>query len=306
MKNTNVNNNDNTRLAIIAIIATVFALALGDAIIKKVSANLILWQIFVVRSLIVAPILIGFLKIRDDERSMIPNQLVWTSIRSLMLTFTWVIYYISLLHVELSIAAAAFYTLPLFIAMFSALLLGDSIRWHGWLAIILGFIGVILILEPEAEDFNQYALLPIGSAILYALAMILTRSKCRLESVPVLSLWLNFTMILVGVVATLILLSLSPNTSTAPEQQFLFGSWSPMGIKEISTIGLLAVAILIGSLGTAFAYQKGPPAVIATFDFAYVAFAIIWGFFLFQEIPSGKAIIGIIMIVIAGIIAVRK
>ncbi len=292
--------------AVIVIIFSVFALALGDALIKQFSTNLVLWQIFVLRSVVVVPVLLIFIKLRYSNLLIWPKELVWTVLRSLLLTLMWVIYYISLPHVELSIAAAAFYTLPLFITLFAALLLSDEIGWLGWLAILLGFIGVILILEPRAEDFNRYALLPICSAILYALAMILTRSKCRLESVPVLSLWLNFTMIVIGIIGTIFVMVLNSSPSVVSEQKFLLGSWSSMGATEWSVIGLLAIAILIGSLGAAFAYQNGVPATIATFDFAYVGFAALWGFFLFHETLTLKTITGIMLIVIAGILAVRK
>lgn len=292
--------------AIIVIILTVFALALGDALIKQFSANLVLWQIFVLRSVVVVPILVCFIRLRDSNLSLLPEQISWTIIRSLMLTFMWVIYYIALPNVELSIAAAAFYTLPLFITLFAAMLLGDSIGWPGWLAILLGFVGVILILEPRAEDFNLYALLPIGSAILYALAMILTRSKCRSENVPVLSLWLNLSMIFIGSLATILVIIINPSASEVAKQEFLLGSWTTMNIKQWSVVGLLAILILIGSIGTAFAYQHGVPATIATFDFAYVGFAVLWGYVLFQETLSLKAILGILLIVIAGLLATRK
>ena len=115
-----------------------------------------------------------------------------------MLTFMWVAYYTALPHVDLSVAAAAYYTLPIFITLFAALFIGDTIGAKGWVAVFLGFCGVLLILKPQADDFNAYALLPIISAILYALAMIITRTKCRNENVLVLSIALNVSMSALG------------------------------------------------------------------------------------------------------------
>ena len=104
-----------------------------------------------------------------------------------MLTFMWVAYYTALPHVALSVAAAVYYTLPLFITLFAALFIGEMVGVQGWIAVFLGFCGVLLILKPQAEDFNAYALLPLISAILYAFAMIITRTKCKNESPLVLS-----------------------------------------------------------------------------------------------------------------------
>ena len=74
-----------------------------------------------------------------------------------------------------------FYTLPIFITLFAALFIGDRIGLMGWGSVLLGFAGVALILKPTPNGFNGYALLPLVSAILYALTVILTRTKCREE-----------------------------------------------------------------------------------------------------------------------------
>jgi len=67
------------------------------------------------------------------------------------------------------VAAATLYTLPLFITLFAAVFIGDRIGTKGWVAVFLGFGGVLLILRPEAGGFNAYALLPLVAAILDAL-----------------------------------------------------------------------------------------------------------------------------------------
>ena len=191
---------DKTYQAIVVVIFTVFALALGDAIIKGMSSAFSLWQIFTLRSLIVIPVLICILRFRHSLSSLLPLQIGWTLLRSLLLTLMWVTYYVALPKVELSVAAAAYYTLPLFISLFASLFLGESVGNRGWVAMVLGFCGVLLVLKPEVTDFNRFALLPILSAILYALAMILTRSKCKHENIFVLSLWLNISMFVIGYV----------------------------------------------------------------------------------------------------------
>ena len=68
----------------------------------------------------------------------------------------------------------------------------------------------------------------------------------------------------------------------------------------------MVAAILIGSVGAAFSYQNGRPSTIATFDFTYVAFAMMWGILVFDEKPSTQALFGISLIVVAGVLAVRS
>ena len=79
-----------------------------------------------------------------------------------------------------------------------------------------------------------------------------------------------------------------------------------MGTDEWLAMMLLATAILVGSVGAAIAYQTGPSSIVATFDFAYVGFASIWGLLFFAEVPDMIALLGMLMIVGAGILTVLR
>ena len=294
---------DNVTLGVAVILVTDLALSLGDAAIKAFSADFVLWQIFVLRSVIAIPVVIAIIRLGYRGISLLPRRPGWVAARSLMLTAMWVAYWAALPHLELGIAAAVYYTLPIFITLFAALFIGDRIGPIGWGAVFLGFAGVLLILKPDASGFNVYALLPLASAILYALAMILTRTKCRDESPLVLSLSLNVTFIAVGLVATLLITGFGGD---AEGPSFLFGKWSPMGGQEWLAMALLAVAAIIGSIGAAIAYQVGPPATISTVDFAYLGFSALWGFLFFAEVLDAISIVGVGLIVVAGVLALRR
>jgi len=69
---------------------------------------------------------------------------------------------------------------------------------------------------------------------------------------------------------------------------------------------ILAALILVASVGTAVAYQAAPASTVGTFDFAYVGFALIWGALFFEERPDNIALLGIALLVIAGVLAVRR
>ena len=297
---------DNLVLAVVTILLTALALSLGDALIKLVSTDIVLWQIFVIRSVIAIPALVIIIRLQSMTTSLIPRRLGWTALRSVMLTSMWVAYYAALPHVALAVAAAAFYTLPIFIALFAALFIGDRVGPAGWLSVLLGFVGVLLILKPQAGDFNQYALLPLISAILYALAMILTRTKCRDESPLVLSLCLNVSFVVVGLAVTVLTMLIDTPGDAEPGTSFLLGQWTAMGRAEWLSMCLLATAVIIGSVGAAIAYQAGPPAIVATFDFTYVAFAAAWGLLFFGEVPGTIKLAGMAMVVAAGILAIRQ
>lgn len=293
---------DNLPLAVGIILATALALSLGDAVIKMTSSRFVIWQIFVLRSLIVIPLLVAYLAVTAPAALRPPQGIGWIALRSLMLVAMWVLYYLSLPGLALSAAAAAYYTLPLFITLFSALIIGDRISGKGWAAVGIGFLGVVLVLRPATEDFNAYALLPLAAAILYAGAMILTRTRCRVHHPVVLSLALNLAFVGIGAVA-----AAGIGLLPAPARQgFLLAPWAAMGPAAWLSMGVLAAAILIGSLGAAIAYQKGPPAVVGSFDFAYVGFAVVWGLVFFAEVPDALSSLGIALIVGAGVLSLRS
>ncbi|MGZ9812108.1 DMT family transporter [Pseudoroseicyclus sp. H15] len=178
------------------IIGTVLALSLGDALIKGASERFALSQIFVLRSALALPVLALLLTARG--RLGWPKAPGWVALRSAMLVAMWLLYYLALPRLQLSAAAAAYYTLPIFITLFSALFLRQRIAWLGWLAVALGFAGVLLILSPRPGDFNAFALLPLGAAVLYAGAMLLTRTRCRQEEPLMLALALNAAFVVAG------------------------------------------------------------------------------------------------------------
>lgn len=299
-------NPSNLSLAIPAIILAVLALSAGDAAIKYIGAGFPLWQTYILRSaLAVAPLLV-FIRWKHPDLSLVPRALGWAITRSALLAVMWGCYYLALPHVKLAVAAASYYTTPLFIALLSAVFTGDKVGLVRWLAILLGFAGVLIMLRPDPDGLNWYVLLPLVSAILYALSMILTRTKCQQDSPLVLSLNLNLTFIVFGTAFGLAIALFDAGGSLASANALLFGGWTTLDGAGWLVMAMLAIAILVGSIGAAVAYQNGPAPVVAVFDNAYLLFSVIWGILVFAEVPDFWSVTGMVMIVTAGIIVVMR
>lgn len=297
---------DNIKLAVLSILLAVLVLTLGDAVIKMLSVSFPLWQIYVIRSLLILPVLFLLVKMWGERASFRPLSIRWTVLRSALIGLMWVCYYTALPHIELSAAAAIYYTIPLFITIFSALFIGESISRMSWGAILIGFIGVLFIVKPTTNEFSLYLILPLIAAILYALAMILTRTKCVDENPRVLSLYLNLAFILIGMGATAFVGLVRPTAEQIALNPFLLSQWVAIDSRGFFALIVLALAVLVGTIFTAIAYQKGPPTLIATFDYTYLAFSALWGFLFFLEIPDSATILGMSLIVCAGLIALRQ
>ena len=278
-------------------------MAFGDAVVKLVSANLTVWQVFAARALFAIPclLLLGVAKGLRFAEVFGP----WVMLRSLLLILTWLAFYASLPVLKLSVAAVAVYSNPILTALFSALLLGELVTRRQWLGVLLGFAGILAILRPGSEAFTWLIFLPLLAAAFYSLAMVLTRSKCQGDPAVALALGLQGAFLLTGLLATglLALLALAPERAAA--YPFLLGGWAPMGLRDWGLMALLGVLSAAFFLGVARAYQIAPPQIIGTFDYFYLVSAAIWGFVFFAETPDGLTLLGMALITAAGLLVAR-
>lgn len=289
-------------LGVALIVGSVFLMSFGDALIKYNSASFTAWQIFTLRSVMVLPILVALMMIRAPDQTLLPKSSGWVGLRSALLVLMWIAYYAALPLISLSAAAIAFYTAPLFMALLSRPLTGEPVGLARWLGIALGFLGVLIVLRPGGDTFSVATLLPVLAAVLYALAAIITRARCADERPLVLALGLNIGLLAAGLIATVTLWLIHPATMSTADHPFLFGPWAAMGGREWSLMALLALLMVAFGTGVAMAYQIAPAAVIGTFDYSYVLFAVVWSYGLFAERPDGMSLVGLALIAAAGIL----
>ena len=291
---------DRTALGIVIILASVLTMAFADAVVKLVSADLTVWQVFAARSAVAVPILIILLLATGVD--LRPRAPTWTLVRAGLLVLTWLAFYASLPVLSLSVAAVAVYTNPIMIALLSALLIGEPVSPRQWGGVLLGFAGVVAILKPGTDAFSWFTLLPLLAATLYALAMVLTRSKCRDEAPLTLALALHVLFLAAGLLATAVLALAGLGSETKAALPFLLGDWTPMGMREWGLMALLGVLAAAYFVGVARAYQIAPPPIIATFDYAYLVSAALWGFVFFAETPDTLTVVGMVLITAAGLL----
>ena len=289
-----------TALGVSIIVASVLTMAFADAVVKLVSANLTVWQVFVARSIVAIPILISL--VLATGVSLKPRAPTWAVARSVLLLLTWLAFYASLPVLNLSVAAVAVYTNPIMTALLCAALIGEAVTGRQWSGVLLGFLGVIAILKPGTDAFSWFTLLPLLGAAFYSLAMVLTRSKCQEEAPLTLALALHSSFLVAGLIATAVLALIGLGTDTKAAFPFLFGDWAPMGMREWGLMALIGALSAAYFVGVARAYQIAAPPIIATFDYAYLVSAALWGFVFFSEKPDLFTICGMLLITVAGLL----
>ncbi|MEO9875413.1 MAG: DMT family transporter [Anderseniella sp.] len=295
---------DQTVLGIGIILAPVATMAFADAVVKLVSGDLTVWQVFVARSVFAVPCLMAILMAMGIGFRLLSPK--WVLIRSTLLVLTWLFFYASLPVLTLSVAAVAAYTNPIITALLSAIVIGERVSGRQWTGVLLGFLGVIAILKPGTDAFSWFTVLPLMAAVCYSLAMVLTRGKCQHEQPLVLGLALHCLFLVTGLIAIGVLVVIGLDAGTISAFPFLFNGWTAMGAREWGLMALLGVLSAAYFAGVARAYQIAPPSIIGTFDYAYLVSAAVWGFIFFAETPDVFTICGMVLITAAGLlVAVR-
>ncbi|MBC2659138.1 DMT family transporter [Pseudomonas sp. MSSRFD41] len=294
------------RQSIIIVVGSVFLLSVSDAIIKAASAQISLWQLNVIRSLLAVVMLAALVLLRNGKDSLWPQSPGWATLRGLLLALMWIAFYAALPFITLTMAALAIYTTPLFITLFSSIYLKERITPRKWFSIVLGFAGVLVTLNPTADDFSSYALLPILAAILYALAAVVTKGKCADEDAMVLAMLMNLVLLASGLLGSLLIAMAGPLEPQQGQLRFLLGDWSYMQLADWTLMVLLAVLMVLVSTGIARAYQIGEPSIIGAFDYTYLVFAILWGVLVFEESLNARIVTGLVMILMSGFVLFKR
>ncbi|MEM7596579.1 MAG: DMT family transporter [Pseudomonadota bacterium] len=298
---------ENIPLGISLIIATAFTISLQDVVFKLFSNSLSLWQIFALRGVFALPALLGLGWARRQLRVVAAGALqTWPLLRGLCLTTTFLCFYAAIPFLSLSTVGAANYIAPIFVALLSAYVIGEAVGRLGWLGVILGFAGVLVLLRPGTDAFSLFAVLPVVGAAFYALGHIITRTKCQDVPVAALALSLNAVMVLAGLGVSLALLVLPVPAELIAAYPYIFGQWSAVTLGDWGVLALLAAFSVTIGLMLAGAYKIAPPATVATFEYSYLVFVALWDILFFGLSPTPLSLAGMAMIVLAGLLVLRS
>lgn len=289
------------------IVMAALTISIQDVIFKLFSSNLTLWQIFALRGVLAVPLLLAVSWMRGAHKGVLRAAFrKWPLLRALFITTTFLAFYAAIPFISLSTVGAANYIAPIFVALLSAYVIKEAVGPLGWIGVFLGFVGVVVLLQPGTDAFSPWALLPVMGAAFYALTHITTRTRCQGVPLAALSLSQNTVMLLAGVVVSLLLVSLKPQGEMVVAYPYIFGDWSTVAPNDWLVLLLLAVFAVAVGMMLAGAYQAAPPSTVATFEYSYLVFVAAWDILFFGIAPTLASITGMILVVVAGLLVLRR
>jgi len=209
-------------------------------------------------------------------------------------------FFYNIAHISLGDAMTYSKTSPIFTAIFAWLFLSEKLSYKGWIAIFIGFIGIIFITQPSGVGFSKYDLLGIFSGVGAALAYTSVRELKTYYDTRAIVL----SFMLTGTIGPVILFLLSPYVHF-PEFDFMFAKFvMPQGIVWFYVIAMGVFATLSQVLMTK-AYGETKAGIVGAVSYTNILFSIIVGLFLGDAFPSILTTFGIMLIVFAGVMVAR-
>ena len=259
---------------------------MNDAITKAVSSEMNFGQMMLVRGLF-AIVLIWALAVHQGAmrplRTLMEKPVALRVAGEVGGTMSFLA---AITHLPLANAAAIFQALPLAITLGAALIFGEPVGWRRWLAIAAGFIGVLIIIGPGLEGFNQFSLLALAAVIVCSVRDLATK---RIPAkIPSLFITLCST-VAVTMAGAAILVPL--------------GGWTPPSARSLALLALAAVLILIGYQYVIMALRSGDISAVAPFRYSALPWAMLLGYLVFGDVPDGFMLTGASIIVLSGLYA---
>ena len=199
-------------------------------------------------------------------------------------------FYLALMKLEFATASTLVFAGPLFITALSVPILRTQVGVWRWAAVIIGFLGIVLIMGVGTDLFNIFALLPLGAAFGYALSSVLV--KLFNSEVPTAQIQLYTQAITLFSAITLLI---------------VFSGYSPIvSVNDFLLISLMGISGGCGVLCLISAYRMTEPSIIAPFEYFGIPLSIFLGWVFFAEFPISKLFPGVFFIVGAGILIIWR
>jgi drug/metabolite transporter (DMT)-like permease len=276
---------DNMRGSILFILSVALFSVMMTAI-KEIGTGLPLTQVLLIRQVILTLILLPLL-LGDLPTALRTDHLGKHIVRGLFCLGSQYTYFLALLYLPLADMTALGFSQVIFMTIAAVVILKEKVGWRRWLATLVGFLGVLIMLRPTGEAMNAYALVAVLSALLLCGVTISIRLMAQTESTETVMLYQSFVLCAAYAVPA-------------------FHWWQWPSQKEWL---LLAVIGMVGTLGQylfTLAFRIAEAAALAPLEFTRLLIAIVVGYFIFSEVPDLSTMLGAMIVMGSTIYTVRR
>ncbi len=292
---------DNKLLAVLYACGAVGIASCGDAVVKWLSGSYAVHQILVIRCLIGIPILAFIVHRNASLRSLLGPGTGLSLMRAAIMSSAYLAFILSIAAMPLADSVAIYFVMPLFVAVIAGPMLGERVRVHRWIAIIGGFIGVMIMINPGSGVLEPAALLALYSAIGYAVSQTLARRIVRTVPPATMAFHTNAVYLAVAVSLALIFTFLDMGAVQHKSLAFLARPWQWPPLLDFAAMLLLGATVAIAMVLFAMAYKSAESSFVAPFEYSAMFWAAALGFLAFGDVPSLRTLWGGAIVLLAGL-----
>ena len=292
----------NNSKGILFILMGMALFSIQDALIKFIYEDAALYELYFGRTFVALILLVGYLKFSKQKIGLKTHYPFLTIVRVICFFFGFSFFYISLTYMSLAMANALFFSSPFFVSILATIFLKEKVGIRRWLAILIGFLGVYIVLNPNFNDFDYMKLAPVACALCYSISMTITKITSNKDNVFTQMIHLYFGALLISILFYIYTGDGQINNFNDPTFQFIFREWfsnPSYAWPFISGDGMYwGFCILLCILN---AYSIASPSVVSLYEYSLIIWSILTGFILFNNIPTFRTFIGVSIIIGAGI-----
>ena len=292
---------NNNPKGIVFILIAMMVFSVQDGLMKYIYNFVSLYEIYLIRTVVSFILILLFLIITKKPIVFKTQYPILTVTRVILFFFGFSSFYVSLTVLPLGTATALFFVTPFLITIFAHFFLKEEIGLRRWSAVIVGFVGVYITLNPDFSNFNYLSLLPILCAFCYSLSMIIIKKTSDKDSVYTQTFTFYIGAIILSIIFYFVIGDGQYNISDHPASQFIFREWFVDFNSNILLMAATGVTATLAFLFLFTAYSIASPAVVSPFEYSILFWSPLVGWLYFDEIPSLNTVIGILVIVSSGV-----
>jgi drug/metabolite transporter (DMT)-like permease len=292
---------DNAPLAVLSLCGGVALAVSLDAVVKWLSGDYPVHQLLVLRCIVAAPVLFLLAGMRGREIITLHPRWPIVILRALFMVSAYLAFIMAIAAMPMADAVAIYFTLPLFVAALAGPILGERVKLDRWLAILAGFIGVLIMIRPGTGVFEPAALLALYAGFGYGVGQMLTRWLGYGIRAPVLAFQQNVIYLLVGTALSLVFASGQFAVDTHPSLDFLLRGWATPPPADLALILSLGVVTGLTMVLYTQAYRLAEANLVAPFEYTAMMWATFYGLVLFGDFPDWVTGAGSVLVIGAGL-----
>lgn len=293
----------NNLRGILFLLTALLIFSIQDVIIKLMSSDYAVLEIVLIRSIFALPFVLLVLRYNSAWRALKTRQLRLELLRGLMMFLAYLFFFLALAALPYSLSVGIFFSGPLFITALSVPLLQESVGWQRWLAVLVGFVGVLIIVDPGGADFEPATILALASACTYAIGIILTRKMD--DSAQVMAVYTASVYLVLAILLSPIFVGLDLD-SAHPSLVFLTKDWTVPLPRDLLLIFGTALCWGVGMLLLSTAYRDTEVALLAPFEYFAFFYGLLFGYLVWREVPTLTMMVGVVLIIGSGLFIVYR